>query len=54
MLLNSTDSWDNRKVKSKPLLMGGKYLQGLSLPLFNLNPKETPKEPFGREKAFHG
>jgi AAA+ ATPase superfamily predicted ATPase len=43
---------DNRKVKSKLLLMGGKYLRGLSLPLFNLNPKESPKELFGREKEL--
>jgi AAA+ ATPase superfamily predicted ATPase len=43
---------NNRKVKSKPLLMGGKYLRGLSLPLFNLNPKESPKELFGREKEL--
>ena len=32
--------------------MGGKYLRGLSLPLFNLNPKESPKELFGREKEL--
>ena len=30
MLLNSADSGDDRKAKLKPLLMGGKYLQGLS------------------------
>lgn len=32
--------------------MGGKYLRGLSMPLFNLNPKESPKELFGREKEL--
>jgi hypothetical protein len=30
MLLNSADNGDDRKAKLKPLLMGGKYLQGLS------------------------
>jgi predicted AAA+ superfamily ATPase len=29
-----------------------KYLRGLSLPLFNLNPKEFPRELFGREKGL--
>jgi AAA+ ATPase superfamily predicted ATPase len=29
-----------------------KYLRGLSLSLFNLNPKEFPKELFGREKEL--
>jgi AAA+ ATPase superfamily predicted ATPase len=32
--------------------MGVKYLRGLSLSLFNLNPKESPKELFGREKEL--
>jgi AAA+ ATPase superfamily predicted ATPase len=52
MLLNSADAGDNRKVKLNPLLMGGKYLRGLSLPLFNLNPKETSRELFGREEEL--
>jgi len=34
------------------LLMGVKYLGGLSLPLFDLNPKESPKELFGRDKEL--
>jgi len=34
------------------ILMGGKYLRGLSLSLFNLNPKESPNELFGREKEL--
>jgi hypothetical protein len=34
------------------LLMGGKYLRVLSMPLFNLNPKESPKELFGREREL--
>jgi len=33
-----------------PILKGVKCLRGLSLPLFSLNPKETPKELFGREQ----
>jgi len=32
--------------------MGVKHLRGLSLSLFNLNPKESPKELFGREKEL--
>lgn len=35
------------------LLMGVKYLWGLSLPLFDLNPKESPKELFGREDELN-
>jgi len=34
------------------LLKRVKYLRGLSLPLFDLNPKESPKELFGREKEL--
>lgn len=34
------------------LLKGVKYLRGLSLSLFNLNPKESPRELFGREKEI--
>lgn len=34
------------------LLEGVKYLRGLSLPLFDLNPKESPKELFAREKEL--
>ena len=34
------------------LIMGVKYLWGLSLPLFDLNPKESPKELFGRDKEL--
>jgi len=32
--------------------MGVKSLWGLSLPLFDLNPKQSPKELFGREKEL--
>jgi hypothetical protein len=53
MLLSNARSEDNRKVKLQPVTYGGgKYLRGLSLPLFNLNPKESPKELFGREKEL--
>ena len=34
------------------LFMGVKYLWGLSLPLFDLNPKESPKELFERDKEL--
>jgi hypothetical protein len=32
--------------------VGFVYLRRLSLPFFNLNPKETPEELFGREKEI--
>jgi len=32
--------------------MGGKYLWGVSLLLFNLNPKESAKIVFGRESEL--
>jgi hypothetical protein len=37
---------DRFEARGDPL----KYLRGLSLSLFNLNPKEFPKELFGPEK----
>jgi hypothetical protein len=39
---------DSFKARVDPL----KYLRGLSLSLFSLNPKEFPKELFGREKEL--
>jgi hypothetical protein len=39
---------DRFEARGDPL----KYLRGLSLSLFNLNPKEFPRELFGREKEL--